>query len=115
MKGFLTAPADIKHLMREGDDFRRFIPQFSEKGVAEAAPLYALLEEYSQKHDCTWTQLCLDWILNKRPYLVPIPGTTNPMRMRENLAAADIKLTTEEMVDIDARLDEMHPERFGQQ
>ena len=74
--------ADIKHLMREGDDFRRFIPQYSEKGVAEAAPLYALLEEYSQKHNCTWTQLCLAWILNKRPYLVPIlagllfgPGT----------------------------------------
>ena len=115
MKGFLTAPADIKHLMREGDDFRRFIPQYSEKGVAEAAPLYALLEEYSQKHECTWTQLCLAWILNKRPYLVPIPGTTNPARMRENLAAADIILTPEEMADIDARLDEMHPERFGQQ
>ena len=113
MKGFLTAPTDVKHLFREGDDYRKFIPAYSEKGVEQAAPLYALLEEYSQRHDCTWTQLCLAWILAKRPYLIPIPGTTNPGRMRENLAAAEIELTAEELADIDRRLDEIKPERFG--
>ena len=101
------------HLFREGDDYRKFIPAFSEKGVAEATPLYALLNEYSEKHGCTWTQLCLAWILNKRPYLIPIPGTKNPDRMRENLAAADIVLTSDEMADIDRRLEEMKPESFG--
>lgn len=55
------------------------------------------------------------WSSTRTPYLVPIPGTTNPARMRENLAAADIILTPEAMADIDARLDEMHPETFGQQ
>ena len=113
MKGFLSAPADVKNLFREGDDYRKFIPAFSEKGVAQAAPLYALLEEYSQKHDCSWTQLCLAWILNKRPYLIPIPGSTNPGRMAENLAAANIALTADEMADIDRRLEEMKPETFG--
>lgn len=113
MKGFLSLPADVKNLFREGDDYRKFIPAFSEKGVAEAAPLYALLNEYSEKHNCTWTQLSLAWILNKRPYLIPIPGTKNPDRMRENLAAADIVLTSDEMADIDRRLEEMQPESFG--
>ena len=113
MKGFLSAPADVKNLFREDDDYRKFIPAFSEKGVAQAAPLYALLEEYSQKHDCSWTQLCLAWILNKRPYLIPIPGSTNPGRMAENLAAANIALTADEMADIDRRLEEMKPETFG--
>ena len=113
MKGFLTAPADVKNLFREGDDYRKFIPAYSEKGVAQAAPLYALLEEYSQRHNCTWTQLCLAWILAKRPYLIPIPGTTNAGRMRENLAAADIVLTADELADIDRRLDEIKPETFG--
>ena len=113
MKGFLSAPADVKNLFREGDDYRKFIPAFSEKGVAQAAPLYALLEEYSQKHDCSWTQLCLAWILNKRPYLIPIPGSTNPGRMAENLAAANIALTADEMADIDRRLEKMKPETFG--
>ena len=113
MKGFLTAPADVENLFREGDDYRRFIPDYSERGVAEAAPLYALLEEYSQRYGCTWTQLSLAWILAKRPYLIPIPGTTNPDRMRENLAAADIDLAPQDLADIDRRLAEIRPETFG--
>ena len=113
MKGFLTAPADVENLFREGDDYRRFIPAYSERGVAEAAPLYALLEEYAQRYGCTWTQLSLAWILAKRPYLIPIPGTTNPDRMRENLAAADIDLAPQDLADIDRRLAEIRPETFG--
>lgn len=113
MKGFFSGRPDPGHMFREGDDYRRMIPQFSERGIAQAEPLYDMLDEYSEAHGCTWTQLSLAWLLAKRPYIVPVPGSTNPGRLRENLAAAEIKLTPEEVAAIDARLDEIKPETFG--
>ncbi|CED92554.1 aldo/keto reductase [Actinomyces succiniciruminis] len=115
MKGFLSARTDPNRLFREGDDYRRMMTQFSARGVAQAAPLYALLDEYANAHDATWAQICLAWLLAKGPNLIPVAGTTNPDRMRENLAAADIVLTAAELADIDRRLAEMRPENFGKE
>ena len=115
MKGFLSGRPDPKAMFREGDDYRRMIPQFSKRGIEQAAPLYDLLDEYSQAHGCTWTQLSLAWLLAKRPCVIPVPGSTNHVRMRENLAAAEVALTAQEVADIDRRLAEIRPEDFGKE
>ncbi len=61
----------------------------------------------------TPAQISLAWMLCEKPYIIPIPGSRDPGRMRENLAAADISLTPQEVADINARLDTMDLMVFG--
>lgn len=70
--------------------------------------------QVSAEHNCTPAQLSLAWMMNKKPYIVPIPGTKNADRLEENLKAADVVLNNEEVKLIDKRLDDMTmSEYFG--
>lgn len=106
--GFLTARyRDTSQFEQSPADFRSRMPQFTKEGVAENADLLALLENTAKEKGATPAQISLAWMMAKRPYIVPIPGSRKEARLRENLGAADIQLSPEEVARIDGALDHM--------
>ena len=92
-----------------GVDFRSFMPQFTEQGMEDNRPLLECVRELSQKKNATPAQISLAWMLAKKPWIVPIPGTRKPERLTENFGAADISLTAEELAELDAILNALKP------
>lgn len=86
-------------------DFRSWMPQYTEEGAQKAKELTHLLAGLSVEKDATPAQISLAWMLCKKPYIVPIPGTTKANRLCENAEAADIILSEEDVKKIDQVLD----------
>lgn len=84
------------------DDFRRHAPRFAPENFAKNLELVAAVEKIAAARGCTPAQLALAWVLTRGDHVVAIPGTRSPSRLDENLAAAAIALTTEELATIDA-------------
>ena len=106
--GFLTARyRDTSQFEQSPADYRATMPQFSKEGVEQNRDLLALLENTAKEKNATPAQISLAWMLAKRPYIVPIPGSRKESRIRENLGAADIHLTKEEVSRIDDALEHM--------
>jgi aryl-alcohol dehydrogenase-like predicted oxidoreductase len=103
--GFLTGRYGKGEHYDPETDYRSRMPQFSDEGVDQNAGLLALLDRLAGDHGATSGQLALAWMLNKKPWIVPIPGTRKVDRLRENAGAADIVLTAEEVAAVDAALD----------
>lgn len=110
--GFLTA-AYQNEVFTDKDDYRRNMPQYTEKGYAENAPVIELVRRYAEEKGATPAQISLAWMLCKKPYLVPIPGSRKADRLRENADAAKIKLSPEEIIEIDSALDQMELSVYG--
>lgn len=83
------------------------MPQFSQEGVAQNRDLLALLEDTAREKNATPAQISLAWMLAKKPYIVPIPGSRKESRIRENLGAAEVTLTAEEVAQLDEALEHM--------
>lgn len=81
------------------------MPQYTEEGVQKAKELTYFLAGLSAEKNATPAQISLAWMLCKKPYIVPIPGTTKAKRLRENAEAADITLSEEDIKKIDQVLD----------
>ena len=106
--GFLTARyRNTSQFEQSSADFRTTMPQFSKEGVEQNHDLLALIENTAKEKNATPAQISLAWMLAKRPYIVPIPGSRKESRIRENLKAADIHLTKEEVSRIDSALEHM--------
>lgn len=106
--GFLTACyRDTSQFEQSPADYRATMPQFSKEGVEQNHDLLALIENTAKEKDATPAQISLAWMLAKRPYIVPIPGSRKESRIRENLGAANIHLTKEEVSRIDSALEHM--------
>lgn len=106
--GFLTACyRDTSQFEQSPADFRSRMPQFTKEGVAQNGELLSLIETMAKEKDGTPAQISLAWMLAKRPYIVPIPGSRKESRIRENLAAANIVLTQEEVTKMDQALEQM--------
>ena len=89
------------------------MPQYTAEGMEKGKELLELLSALAVKKNATPAQLSLAWMLGKKDYIIPIPGSRKVGRLRENLGAADVKLTPAEIADIDARLDGMDFLVFG--
>lgn len=112
--GFLSAKYDKNSSFDKTYDYRSNMPQFTEKGMEQNAALLELLAKIVAEKNATSAQISLAWMLCKKPYIVPIPGTRKPERLRENAAAADVLLTPDEVKAIDSALDDMKmSEVFG--
>lgn len=98
---------DTSQFEQSPADYRTTMPQFSQEGVEQNHDLLALIENTAKEKNATPAQISLAWMLAKRPYIVPIPGSRKESRIRENLGAADIHLTKEEVTRIDSALDHM--------
>lgn len=95
-------------------DYRASMPQYRKESFEENRALFSLLEHLAEEHRATASQISLAWMMNKRPSIVPILGTRHLCRLKENIGAADIHLSDEEVKTIDAALDAMKmSEVFG--
>jgi aryl-alcohol dehydrogenase-like predicted oxidoreductase len=100
-KGFLTGKIDEKTTF-EKNDFRSIVPRFTPEARKANQALVGLLGEVAKRKNATPAQIALAWLLAQKPWIVPIPGTTKLSRLEENLGAADIALTPEDLRAIDA-------------
>jgi aryl-alcohol dehydrogenase-like predicted oxidoreductase len=100
-KGFLTGKIDETTTF-DATDFRNTVPRFSAENRKANQALVDLVAAVAARKDVTPAQVALAWVLAQKPWIVPIPGTTKPARLEENLGAADVELTSEELREIDA-------------
>jgi aryl-alcohol dehydrogenase-like predicted oxidoreductase len=100
-KGFLTGKID-ENTRLDSSDFRNTIPRFSPEARRANQALVELLGEIARRKNATPAQLALAWLLARKPWIVPIPGTTKRHRLEENLGAAKVELTAEDLRDIEA-------------
>ena len=89
------------------------MPQYTEEGYEKAKELLNMLTNMAEEKKATMGQLSLAWMINKKPYIVPIPGSRKIERLRENFEAGNVVLTREEIAMIDSRLDTMEFDVFG--
>ena len=113
-KGFLTGTIDTTTEF-SSDDFRNTVPRFADRDAREANLAFVeLLTRIAERKNATRAQIALAWLLHQKPWIVPIPGTTKPHRLQENLAAADVELTLEELREIDDAQIEAEGQRYSE-
>jgi aryl-alcohol dehydrogenase-like predicted oxidoreductase len=100
-KGFLTGKID-ENTSFDKTDFRTIVPRFSAENRKANQALVDLLARVAAEKQATPAQVALAWLLAQKPWIVPIPGTTKPARLEENLGAARLDLSDEERRAIDA-------------
>jgi aryl-alcohol dehydrogenase-like predicted oxidoreductase len=103
-RGFLTGTIDEKTTF-DKSDFRNIIPRFTAENRKANQALVDLLVSIGKKKNATPAQLALAWLLAQKPWIVPIPGTTKLHRLKENVGAATITLTSEELSEINSALE----------
>ena len=91
----------------KGVDFRSHMPQYTPEAFDANKDLFEYLRSLAKEKDATPAQVSLAWMICKKPYIVPIPGSRKTERIRENLGAADVELTLEEVAEIDEKLDRL--------
>ncbi|HTX68805.1 MAG TPA: aldo/keto reductase [Thermoleophilia bacterium] len=99
-KGFLTGKID-ETTSFAADDFRQIVPRFTPEARKANQALVDLLGRIAGQKAATSAQVALAWLLAKKPWIVPIPGTTKPHRLEENLGAAELELTPDDLREID--------------
>jgi aryl-alcohol dehydrogenase-like predicted oxidoreductase len=98
-KGFLTG-AITKDTMIGENDFRKILPRFTPEAIEKNQALVDLLKRIAMQKKATPAQIALAWLLARKPWIVPIPGTTKLHRLEENLGAADVELTAGDLAEI---------------
>ncbi len=99
-RGFLTGAMSKDTAIGEGD-FRRQLPRFTPQAMEHNQALVTLLARVAEEKSATIAQVALAWVLARRPWIVPIPGTTRGQRLRENLGAATLELSAAEVAGIE--------------
>jgi len=99
-KGFLTGKIDESTTF-DGDDFRNSIPRFEPEARRANRAFVELLGGIAARKGATPAQIALAWLLERKPWIAPIPGTTKIARMEENVAAADVELTADDLAEIE--------------
>ena len=105
--GFLSAQYGKDARFESGTDYRSVMPQFTPEGMEQNRALLGLIHQLAEEKQATPAQVSLAWMLCKRSYIVPIPGTRKLERMKENAGAADISLSADEVQTLDNALDNM--------
>jgi aryl-alcohol dehydrogenase-like predicted oxidoreductase len=103
-KGFLTGTISSTTSFSDSD-VRKNLPRFTEEARAANQALVDLLTDIAERKKVTNAQVALAWLLAQHPSIVPIPGTTKINRLDENVAAADVALTPEDLQEITAAAD----------
>lgn len=111
--GFLTGKYTPSTKFEGSQDYRANMPQYTEEGYAKAKDLLDMLTKLAAEKNATMGQLSLAWMINKKPFIVPIPGSRKIERLKENFESGNIVLTKDEIAAIDAKLDTMNFEVFG--
>lgn len=107
-KGFLSGRYQERPTFDHPEDNRSGRFQFSEEGFVYYQQALDLIRTIAEEKNATMAQICLGWMIHKKPWIVPIPGTRSIERMKENLLSAEITLTNEDIVRIDEALNRMN-------
>jgi len=100
-RGFLTGKIDENTEFAKGD-FRNILPRFTVEARKANQAVVELLRTIAARKEASTSQVALAWLLAQQPWIVPIPGTTKLTRLEENLGAATVELTAEDLGEIDA-------------
>src|SRR5579864_8034515 len=99
-KGFLTGKIS-EDTQFDKNDFRNIVPRFTPENRKANQAFVDLLGRFAQRKKATPAQVALAWVLAQKPWFVPIPGTTKLHRLEENIAAADVELTPDDLQEIE--------------
>lgn len=111
--GFLTGQYTVDSKFEPNTDFRSKMPQYTKEGFEKAHELLELLKTMAKEKNATPAQISLSWMLCKKPYIIPIPGSRKTDRLHENLRASEITLSNAEIAAIDVKLKTMDLPVFG--
>jgi aryl-alcohol dehydrogenase-like predicted oxidoreductase len=100
-KGFLTGKIDETTTL-DSSDFRNTVPRFDPENRKANRALVDLLQKTAQRKQATPGQIALAWLLAQKPWIVPIPGTTKLHRLEENIGAAEVELTLDDLREIES-------------
>lgn len=103
-KGFLTG-AITKDVKFGANDFRSTVPRFSQENINANMIIVDLVKSIARRKHITPAQVALSWLIAQRPFIVPIPGSRSLKHLADNIAAADVTYTDEEMKQINKALD----------
>ena len=114
-KGYLTGKMD-ENTTFDSTDFRNTVPRFSADARKANRALVDLLTGIAQRKHATPAKIALAWLLTRKPWIVPIPGTTKLHRLQENTAATDVELSTTDLHDIETAASkiEIQGERYSE-
>jgi aryl-alcohol dehydrogenase-like predicted oxidoreductase len=113
-KGFLTGTIDETTEFASGD-FRNTVPRFVDLEARKANSAFVeLLATIAERKGATRAQIALAWLLARKPWIVPIPGTTKLHRLEENIAAADVELTRDDLHEIEQAQIEAQGARYSE-
>jgi aryl-alcohol dehydrogenase-like predicted oxidoreductase len=99
-KGFLTGKID-ENTKFDSTDFRNTVPRFSPEARRANQALVELIGKFAEQKKATPAQIALSWVLARKPWIVPIPGTTKLHRLEENIGAANVELMADDLREID--------------
>jgi aryl-alcohol dehydrogenase-like predicted oxidoreductase len=100
-KGYLTSNIDANTKL-VSTDFRSSVPRFSPENRKANQALVDLVSSFAKQKNATPAQITLAWLLTKKPWIVPIPGTTKLERLEENIGAVAVGLTPDDLRELDA-------------
>jgi len=114
-KGFLTGKID-EHTTFDSNDFRSTVPRLNGENRKANMVFVELIKAMAQRKNATPAQVALAWLLARKPFIVPIPGTTKENRLIENLGASQLELTAEDLQLIEAGAANLKPagERYSE-
>jgi len=115
-RGFLTGKID-ENTQFDSSDFRSRLPRFTPEARHANQALVDLLGKVAERKKATPAQIALAWLLEQKPWIVPIPGTTKLHRLEENIGAASIELTADDLREIDGAASQIkvQGERYPEQ
>lgn len=111
--GFLSGAYTSTTNFTDSGDYQSMMPQFTESGLEKSRELLTMLKTLAAEKNSTPAQISLAWMLCKKPYIIPIPGSRKLSRLKENFSAGEILLSPEEISAIDSKLGTMEFEVFG--
>jgi aryl-alcohol dehydrogenase-like predicted oxidoreductase len=116
-QGYLTRKIDAETRFDPKLDMRSTFPRFSPETISANTPIIELVKEFAEKKKATAAQLSLAWLLARKPFIVPIPGTRNIDHLNENLGAVNVQLTPEDIREIDSAFStiEVHGGRMNEE
>ncbi|KAK6255310.1 NADP-dependent oxidoreductase domain - like 10 [Theobroma cacao] len=113
-RGFLSSGPELVETLSD-DDYRKFLPRFQPENLEHNKRLYERVNEIAAKKGCTPSQLALAWVHHQGNDVCPIPGTTKMKNFNQNIGALSLKLTPEEMFELEsiASADAVKGDRYG--
>ena len=102
--GYLTGKLDARTKLDPKTDLRTGFDRFSPENLAANKPVVEVLKSFAEKKNASPAQIALAWLLAKKPWIVPIPGTRNPDHLSENLGAIDVELTPADLQAIETAI-----------